>query len=74
MLGRSQDVSSAAQRALLHLLCLFNGLEIFEEVAPNIRQVRLVLQQSSATDVRQCAGSLLASLLPVLGREIKRVY
>ena len=46
MLGRSQDVSNAAQRALLHLLCLFNGLEIFEEVAPNIRQVRLVLPHS----------------------------
>jgi len=34
-----QDVSNGAQRALLHVLCLFNGIEVFEEVAPNIRQV-----------------------------------
>ena len=34
-----QDVGNAAQRALLHLLCLFNGSEVFDEVAPKIRQV-----------------------------------
>lgn len=34
-----QDVGNAAQRALLHVLCLFNGSEVFDEVAPNIRQV-----------------------------------
>jgi hypothetical protein len=28
-----------AQRAMLHLLCLFNGLEVFEEVSPALRDV-----------------------------------
>jgi hypothetical protein len=38
-----QDVGTAAQRALLHLLCLFNGTEVFDEVAPNLRQVSVAL-------------------------------